>query len=559
MAASANLTASLRPAQHRFGSGGFAGITTTNSYNNRLQPAVLSASAPSGAVLSFSYNFDQDSGAGVKNNGNVVQIANNRDTTRTQNFTYDELNRIKTAKTPTVCGQCTPPPIYWGQSFTYDIWANLLTTTVTQGSAPTLSVTVGTDNRINTAGFTYDSAGNMTNSGSGVMTYDAENRLVTVAGVTHTGACPERSRRNGDGKRVKKSNGKLYWTGTGADALAETDLAGVIQSELTFFGGKRVARRDGSGNTVFYYFSDHLGSASVVTNATGTIVEESDYYPFGGERVITNSDPNQYKFTGKERDGESGLDYFGARYLSANLGRFATPDPVHFQAEMLSDPQRFNLYGYVRNNPLFFVDPKGEAIELTGTAEERKKLLDAIKNAVGDEAGKYLYENAVTDTDGNTSYFVGVYTNGPDGSGPSFSQVNEVAGEFSAIIGESRIYQMQLVQPGETVNANGISVRLGAMGQEGSSGLGPGVTWLGRDNKVHVAIMDWTKASLGTLPRQLMSDGPGFVDPGMLTGHEFGHGRAQSTCLGCKNPDPNGNSALRLENKVQPSRSKRQH
>src|SRR5580698_223161 len=56
--------------------------------------------------------------------------------------------------------------------------------------------------------------------------------------------------------------------------------------------------------------------------------------------------------TGKERDSETGLDYFGARYFSSAQGRFRSPDPQYFQKEMLTDPQRFNLYAYTRNNPL---------------------------------------------------------------------------------------------------------------------------------------------------------------------------------------------------------------
>jgi RHS repeat-associated protein len=80
---------------------------------------------------------------------------------------------------------------------------------------------------------------------------------------------------------------------------------------------------------VRYFFSDHLGSMDVVTNATGSnIQEESDYYPYGGERVIIdNLSGQRYKFTGKERDSESGLDNFGARYYSSSLGRFLSVDP----------------------------------------------------------------------------------------------------------------------------------------------------------------------------------------------------------------------------------------
>jgi len=65
------------------------------------------------------------------------------------------------------------------------------------------------------------------------------------------------------------------------------------------------------------------------------------------------------RYTGKERDSESGLDNFGARYNSSNMGRFMSPDPVFISATRLTDPQSLNLYAYVRNNPLSLVDPTG--------------------------------------------------------------------------------------------------------------------------------------------------------------------------------------------------------
>lgn len=78
-----------------------------------------------------------------------------------------------------------------------------------------------------------------------------------------------------------------------------------------FFGGEKVARKDFPSNAVSYYFADHLKTASVITDAAGNIKAESDYYPWGGELQFTNNDSNHYKFTGKERDSETGLDYFG--------------------------------------------------------------------------------------------------------------------------------------------------------------------------------------------------------------------------------------------------------
>ncbi len=170
---------------------------------------------------------------------------------------------------------------------------------------------------------------------------------------------PSASLGAGSGKRVQKSNGKLYWYGAGSDPLAESNAAGTISDEYIFFGGKRVGRRKVATAEINYYFADHLGSSRVVTNATGSILDDSDFYPFGGERPVTSSSGNAYKFTGKERDSESGLDNFGARYFGSNMGRFMSPDEF-WKDSHVGDPQSWNKYAYARNNPLRYVDPTGE-------------------------------------------------------------------------------------------------------------------------------------------------------------------------------------------------------
>jgi RHS repeat-associated protein len=125
-----------------------------------------------------------------------------------------------------------------------------------------------------------------------------------------------------------------------------------------------VARVDSAG-AVHYYFSDHLGSHGVVENATATVCEQDiDYYPYGGvQNDYCPSVGQNYKLTGKERDSESGLDYFGARYNASPMGRFMTPDwaaePVAVPYAVLPDPQTLNLYGYARNNPASKHDPDG--------------------------------------------------------------------------------------------------------------------------------------------------------------------------------------------------------
>lgn len=188
----------------------------------------------------------------------------------------------------------------------------------------------------------------MTADGSYTYAYDAENRFTSAAGVNYS--------YDGDGRRVKKSSGKLYWYGFGGEVLQETNLSGALLDEYVFFLGQRVARRT-SGGTVYYFFSDHLGSARIVTNATGSVAEESDFYPFGGERVLTDTLNNQYKFTGHERDLETSLDHTWYRQYASNLGRWSSADPVKGSC---TDPQSLNRYPYVVNNPTNLTDPTGE-------------------------------------------------------------------------------------------------------------------------------------------------------------------------------------------------------
>jgi RHS repeat-associated protein len=113
-----------------------------------------------------------------------------------------------------------------------------------------------------------------------------------------------------------------------------------------------------SATTVSYYHLDALGSVRAVTDAQGAVVRLHDYLPFGEEyQGVPGGDAR--RFTGKERDAETGLDYFSARYYAQARGRFLSVDPVLDVDEALTDPQRWNRYAYVRNSPLAYIDPDG--------------------------------------------------------------------------------------------------------------------------------------------------------------------------------------------------------
>src|SRR5207245_2635157 len=199
----------------------------------------------------------------------------------------------------------------------------------------------------------------------------------------------------------------------GSDPLDESDASGNLTDEYVFFGGKRIARRNVSSGNVFYYFADHLSTSRVIVQAGQTTpCYDADFYPFGGERIVINTCPQNYKFTGKER--ESGLDNFGARYFGSTMGRFMSPDPPLLD-QHIADPQSWNLYSYGRNNPLSYIDPTGNAVELlcsgsdaTKCAAERQKELEFLQKSLGnDKAAANLYINEVKDGD-TTRYFVGI-------------------------------------------------------------------------------------------------------------------------------------------------------
>ena len=187
--------------------------------------------------------------------------------------------------------------------------------------------------------------------------YDAENRLKqrTQGSVTAT------YDYDGESRRVRKTSGSTA-------TIYVYDAMGDVAAE---YGGTPAP----VGGTS-YVAVDTLGSSRAEVDSQGNVTRH-DYLPFGqeipnswGVRVYYNdyarNDGFTRKFTGKERDAETGLDYFGARYLSSAQGRWMIPDwsatPQAVPYADLSDPQTLNLYGYARNRPLGHADPDGHDV-----------------------------------------------------------------------------------------------------------------------------------------------------------------------------------------------------
>jgi RHS repeat-associated protein len=164
---------------------------------------------------------------------------------------------------------------------------------------------------------------------------------------------------DGDGRRVKKVSG-------GETTVFIYDAMGQMAAETT-------SGTNASPCAVCYMSVDHLGSTKMVTDGGGAVVSLHDYLPFGQEIAGgtygrsslfgSGTDGVKQKFTGKERDQESGLDYFGARYYGSALGRLTSPDwsakPQPVPYADFNNPQTLNQYVYVLNNPLSKNDPDG--------------------------------------------------------------------------------------------------------------------------------------------------------------------------------------------------------
>jgi RHS repeat-associated protein len=329
----------------------FTGLTETRTYNNRLQLTGITASSTAGTGLNlgFGYTSTTQNNYHPNNNGEILTVTNNVDTGRTENNSFDDLGRIISS-----LSQATSGADCWGQNFTFDEVANLKNISIAQCSSFSFSSAVNSYNQL-TTGYTFDNAGNMTNDGSYTYTYSAENEILSGGGVTYT--------YDGNWMRVKKSSGTLYWRDIAGNTIEETNLSGTRLNQYVFFGGRRAVRRD-SGGSYYYFQTDQIGSTRSITKVTSagsaSICYDADFTPFGSEMMHTTTCAPSYKFTGYERDPETGLDYAFNRYYNPRIGRFMSSDPLGSAASNYQNPQSWNRYAYVLNKPLTLVDPRGE-------------------------------------------------------------------------------------------------------------------------------------------------------------------------------------------------------
>jgi RHS repeat-associated protein len=203
-----------------------------------------------------------------------------------------------------------------------------------------------------------------------------------------------------------------YVLGLGGEQVTEMGIDTTAGSSATtlawqhtnvWAGGKLLGTYDKTG--LHFYLDDPLGTRRAQTNYAGVLEQTCSSLPYGDALSCTGGDlaaPTEHHFTGKERDVESGNDYFEARYYSSAMGRFMSPDwsaklePVPYAK--LDNPQSLNLYGYVRNNPLSMTDADGHQDDGKNgsTMANVKEYSDKAKSIYDNTAEGYRIAKEIT-------------------------------------------------------------------------------------------------------------------------------------------------------------------
>ncbi len=262
----------------------------------------------------------------------------------TWGYSFNALNQMTQAN-------CTATPCNGtALAFSFDRYGN-------RWASQTGNHTSNAGNQV--VGWGYDAAGDTAGDGVHNYTFDAEGRLTAVTGGGTTASYVY----DAEGRRVHETvNGvvKEYVYGTEGQELTVVDGSQNLVAGETYFDGRYLGTQAPGG--FVWAHTDELGTIRARTNSGGSSVEADTNWPFGAHLNAIGSYSSLH-FTGKYRDGESGLDYFGARYYSSALGRFMTPDwsavPEAVPYANLENPQSLNLYGYQGNNPVTNVDADG--------------------------------------------------------------------------------------------------------------------------------------------------------------------------------------------------------
>lgn len=350
-----------------------SGLNSTNGQGQELQALEYQYDSVSN-LLSISDRRSQISLNQLASELNLPQSETGK-LVQQASYQYDDLYRLTSAKSGLI-----------SHNFKYDLIGNLrvktesnpLTSTQTlfrYGSSADAQNS-GAYGRIGRTGdevagphalsfngetLSYDANGNRLGNAQQSYTWDHDNRLIRVQNAqsfTHYGYDFEHQRRI---KQVFNDDGSGE-TVVYIDANSEL-RNGKLHKHISLKGQRLASssQSEGQFKPELFYLTQHLGSTAYTLDAEGEVLNAFSYKPYGELAYeFGQSQLSPYLFTGKEKDQESGLDYFEHRYLSGVESQFITPDPVFADATRFIDPQLWSPYSYARNNPTRYTDPDGQ-------------------------------------------------------------------------------------------------------------------------------------------------------------------------------------------------------
>ena len=387
------------------------GRTLSLQYDNRLRPTLWSV--PGVLRMQYQYLWEQS--------GRLEFARNLDDETLDRWFAYDSVGRLIVSRSGNeariAIGEQVPL-LYNGpysHGYQYDQWGNITYREGWGGDNPSYTVTYTNNKR---SGLTYDAAGNVTNDGGQNFTYDATGQAATASGYLL------QQYYDGDGVRVKKTD-----NGATTYYLRSSVLGGQVVAEITwsgsswqwsrgyvYLGGELIATQQQSA--VYWVHQDPLVKSKRVTNSSGTVVSTVELDPWGGNTNRNSNDAFQpHKFTNYERDGNASDEAMFRRY-NRWWSRFDQPDPYAGSYDM-ADPQSFNRYGYVQNDPVNFIDPSGLVSQEDDGLDPTKRLSGS---GWGGIIGAFIFGGVVTQTysfyDDNRLFTISWFWSGGWLSGP---------------------------------------------------------------------------------------------------------------------------------------------
>ncbi len=374
------LNASGQATQIKIGEAGTNQVTEEYTFDPQTGLLTNQTAKKNGTttLLNLSYEYTRLGSVGNLNGktGHLTRIIDNLNNNKNREYEFDAVGRLTKAK-----GGATGT--LWDQNYTYDRYGNRTNVTASGVAADSSPIPLdglpnlaydNTSNRITTAGFQYDSAGNQT-SGFGadgtalLFEYDAANR-VQIIKKESDGSILQAFQYGSTNARLIDYDGvaglNKFYASTGGTTLAEyTEFAHTVPTwtkTYTYLGSTQLATvtpNGTGGEYVEFNHPDRLGTRLQTNQAGGTSYEQSTL-PFGtalnAESTVQN---NNKRFTSYDRSNATGLDYAVNRTYDSKQGRFTQIDPIGMSAVSLMAPQTLNMYNYCGNDPINYIDPSG--------------------------------------------------------------------------------------------------------------------------------------------------------------------------------------------------------